>query len=342
MRDILEILIAIGNARRVVAPGMRRAFFIALFFLAPAFVWADLIPTYSATLDLIMVPQYPKPGDTVTLTVGGYGGSADAATYIWSVGSDVVLQGVGAKTFTLTAGALGDTQIVTVLATDNGIPKAAAQATIRPADIDIVWEGKTAAPPLYMGRPLPNGGSTITLLAVPHIVSGGKEIAPDSLIYNWQEGGAPLGNVSGYGKSSVKVTPPRFGDSFIVSVRAQTKDGTLAAEGSAIIQPQNPSVVVYENAPLLGVRFEKSASGAFVFTEEEVSFRAFPLFVESPAALLYQWALDGEAFDVDPGNPRDVTFRKVGSGSGAHSVTFSFSSPTSFLEHAESSFTLTF
>ncbi len=99
---------------------------------------------------------------------------------------------------------------------------------------------------------------------------------------------------------------------------------------------------MYENVPLLGIRFDRSVSGAFPFPENEVSFTAFPLFVTNPNTLSYQWSIDGEPFDVDPQKPRDVTFRKVASGSGSDAVLFSFSNPDSFIEHAENAFTLTF
>lgn len=320
---------------------MRQVALAAVFLLAPIAVSADLLPTFS-TIELGMTPQYPRPGETVTLTAVDYSGNANSTVYIWSVDDTVVLSGIGAKTLSIPAGAAGSAQTVSVIAEENGSAEGAATAIVRPADVDLVWEAETLVPPFYIGRPLPNGGSTVRVLAVPHIILNGIEASPNTLIYTWKENSASLGNQSGYGKSSIVLTPPAFSQSFTVSVHVQTTDGTGAADGGVTIQPQNPTAIVYENAPLLGIKFNSAIANSFPFPGDELSFTAFPLFVSAADALAYHWTLDGQAFDVNPEKPGDVTFRKVGSGTGTHAVTFSFQGQTNFLEHAQSSFTLAF
>lgn len=319
---------------------MRRAALIGMVFLfsaLPLFAAAD-----TGALQLGMSPQYPKPGDTVTLTATDYLGNADSMTYTWSVNGAVTLQGVGEKTLSLPAGAAGSEKTVVVTAGQNGATEDTATAVIRPADIDLLWEGETSVPPFYIGRPLPNAQSQITFLAMPHIMSGGSELPASSLIYSWGENGVPVANASGYGKSSAVLTPPTFSQPFTVSVHVETPDGVGAADGSVTIAPQAPRALIYEDAPLLGVRFEKTIPANILFSGTEMSFAAFPVFVANPSALSYQWTLDGAPFSVDPAQPGDVTFRKTGSGTGTHAVTFSFTNPARFLENGSAAFTLQF
>jgi hypothetical protein len=231
--------------------------------------------------------------------------------------------------------------VISVVEVLNGEPVAQAQALIHPGDVDIAWEGETVVPPLYAGLPLPNGKSAVRLLAVPHIAGSEGEVASDSLVYSWKENGLAIGT-AGYGVSSIEVAPPLFGQSFTISVHAETPDGTGAGDGEVTIQPQNPLVGIYENAPLLGILFNANIRGTVPFPTDEVSFRAYPFFVSNPESLATSWTLDGQPFSVDPAKPLDTTFRKVGSGSGSHSVTFSFKNDGNFLEHAASSFTLSF
>ncbi|MBI3573948.1 hypothetical protein HY090_02770 [Candidatus Kaiserbacteria bacterium] len=319
---------------------MRRVFLIAFFLIVPLFASAELIPTYG-TLQLSIRPQYPAPHETVTLTASN-AGSNGGETYIWSVDDTIVLQGIGEKTLVLPAGDSGSTQTVSLITVDEaGNPQGVASMLIRPADIDLVWEAKTAVPPFYTGRPLPNGASAITLLAIPHIILNDTELPTNALIYTWQVNGIPFAG-SGYGKSSVTITPPLFGTTFTVSVHAETPDGAGAADGITAIIPQTPEALLYENTPLLGIRFEKLISGTFALSGEEISLTAFPIFTQNPDALSYQWSLDGQPFAVSANAPRDVTLRKVGEGSGTHAVTFSFTNPQSFLENGAASFKLVF
>jgi len=315
---------------------MRRIFFGLFLLCTPLFALAD------GTISLGMTPQYPLPGQNVTLTASNFSGSADTASYTWTINGKTALQGTGAKTLTVAAGAAGSSQEVTVEARVNGESIGTDTVTIHPADVDLIWEGQTVTPPLYIGRPLANGGSRVTILAVPHIFVGSHEAAPDSLIYTWKINGATSGSQSGYGKSSIVVTPPSFAQAFTVSVHVETKDGA-AAEGSVVIQPQSPKILIYENAPLLGIRFDSAVSGFMSFPAQEISFTAYPLFVSTIAGLKYSWTLDGNTFAVDTERPRDVTFRKVGdTTSGTHTVTLSFQNPNNFLENGAASFKLTF
>jgi hypothetical protein len=272
--------------------------------------------------------------------VADYGGDSVNTSYIWSVNGALVAQGIGKTSIILSAGGLGSAQTVEVLAVEKEAARDHATTVIRPATVDMVWEGNTYKPPLYIGRPLPNGQSAVTILAIPHLTKGNGEVPANTLIYTWKINGTFAQKQSGYGRSSLSLNPPRFTAAFTVGVVVATPDGSVVAENSVSIEPRVPAVVVYENAPLLGMRFDKVIQGPFSFNTDEVSFAAYPLFANDASELSYTWSLDGIAFATNPADPRAATFRKVGTGTGMHAVGLLFRGAANFLEEGEKSFQL--
>ncbi len=315
-------------------------FFILL--LVPFAASAALLDSIQSPIEIGVSPAHPRPGDQVTLTVSDIAGDPGTTTYVWSVDGKVVDQGIGKTSISLTAGSSATSQSVNVLAVQNGAGRGSATVVIRPATVDLIWEGNTYTPPFYEGRPFPNGESAVTLFAVPHLFEGSTETPASTVVYTWKVDDVLMQKQSGYGKSNAVISPPLFGAAFTVSVEAATPDGLAVADETITIEPQTPSMLFYENAPLLGIRFDTAASGSIPFPIDEISFNAYPLFVNSADALSYVWKLDDNAFAVDPLHPRDVTFRKTGAGTGTHTITLSFDSATNFLEHGQGAFQLTF
>lgn len=320
---------------------MFRSFLFFVFFLLPLSASGALIPNVGSILDVSVRPEYPRPNDVVTVRVSDPG-NENSTAYVWSVNGKVVEQGVGATAITVTTSGVGEVKVVEVVATQNGQIRASGTTFIRPGLIDIVWEGNTVTPPFYGARPLPNGGSSLTLLAVPQLSVDGRVVDPSILSYSWRVDGIPVTNQSGYGKSSAILMPPRFGSAFTVSVSVTNQEGTAQAQSSVVIRPQTPKIIIYENAPLLGVRFNRIVSGLFSFKGDEVSFSAYPLFASSVQALTYEWSIDGKPFTVDQFKPLDVKFRKVGEGVSSHAVTITFNNPRNFIENGKGTFGLQF
>jgi len=315
---------------------------VAILSFAPIAAWGALLPTFGSLLEITLEPEHPRPGDSITVTVSDPSEERGVTAYMWLVNGKVVDQGVGHTSISLSANPLGTADTVRVVAIENGVGRGEATTIIRPATVDMLWEGNTYVPPFYIGRPLVSGQGTVKLMAIPHLAVRGSEIPAGRAVYAWKVNGVPLEKQSGYGKASISITPPRFGASFNVSVVARTQDGTVVAENSVLIEPQAPSLLVYEDAPLLGVRFDRALSGMFPFSGDEVSFVLYPLFVSNSRDVSYTWNLDSVPFAVDPAKPRAATFRKVGSGTGTHTVSASFENAKRFLERGDTSFQLTF
>lgn len=320
---------------------MARALLIFSLWLLPSLTMAALLPDVGAPLEISIRPEYPREDDIVTATVSGLS-NKNSVGYIWSLNGEVIEQGIGVTSITLQVGTIGSAEELEVVAVENGVAQGRVTTLIRPSSVDLVWEGNTTVPPFYISRPLSSGVGSVTVLAVPHLSLGSGELAPENLSYTWKVSGIPLTKQSGYGKSSVIITPPRFSAPFTVSVTVTNQSGSAQAESSVTIQPQTPKMLVYENAPLFGVRFDKAVFGTFSFIGDEVSFTAYPLFVSNAKALSYEWSIDGMPFAVNEEKPRDVTFRKVGEGTGTHTVVITFDNPKNFIESGKSIFGLKF
>ena len=321
---------------------MRSRILVFAFLCAPLFVFGQTVPTVETALELQIRPTNPRPGDTVTVEAQNISDD-DSVVYVWRVNGSVVDQGRGVTGVTFTAGSSGSATVVSVSAsTDQGFV-GEKTVTVRPSIVDVVWEGNTYTPPLYVGRPLATGSSSITLQAVPEIFQQGVRLAPTNLVYRWYINHSQAPVVSGYGEQSISINTPFFANPFTVSVLVTTPDGTIESSGFVTIQPFDPEIVVYENAPLLGTRFDQAIMTQFVLVEEEVTLEAFPLYVQTPRDLTYLWTLDSTAVEeVQKETPRMVTFRRQGAGSGRFTVGFSMKSLNRLFEKATTQFQLTF
>lgn len=318
---------------------MRHTVFLFALILAmiPLSGEAVIIPQITETVSLQVTPKYPKPGDQMIFNVHS-SGNADSFSYVWEVNGKTVAQGAGIISITIPAGDVGSRATVSVrLIGSNGLTQGAASRSIKPADVDIVWEGKTYVPPLYEGRPLTNASSRLTLLAIPFF---GSAVSPSGLTYTWEIDGRVLNNQSGRGKESVEITPPLFNNPFTATVRATSVDGSIIAEKSITISPVVPFAVLYQYSPLSGITFNRAASGVIPFKESEVAFNAYPFFVSDPDALSYEWNINGTPFINDTA-PRSITLRKENANdAGIYAIRIAFKNVVKAFESGAGAFNL--
>lgn len=316
---------------------MRTALLLFLA-LAPLGVAAALIGTSSVVTGITASPLYPTPGESVTLTANTLS-AGDTLTLSWVLNGATLGSGVGLKSLSTKAGPAGSRTNIVVTATDaSGAIRGSASYTVRPADVDLVWEGAAYVPAFYVGRPLATAESSVTVLAVPRLIENGTPLSAATLVYEWAVDGKKV--ESGYGKSILKTTPPLVNRPFVVSLTVRTVDGLYGASGSTTIAPVRPFVFVYEDVPLTGIDTNRALPAVATLTGDEVTYRAFPLFVESLAALSYQWKLNGAPLLSDPSDPRAATFRRTGAATGAFEVGFSFTNADSAFESGSRTFTV--
>ncbi len=316
----------------------RRYFFVLLVLLVflPTPSLADVTVRIGAT------PQYPSPNQQVTLTARSIA-EKGVYTYFWTVNGTLLTEGVDLDTVTIFAGRNGaETNVDVALVDINGNIAGTDSYALLPGSVDVVWEGRTYTPPFYRGKPYPTGDSQIVLQAIPHLMQSGAEIPANQLVYSWDIDGEKPRALSGYGKSAVTITPASFRHSTIVSVTAQTRDGSYAARTSTEIPTVTPQIVVYEDAPLGGIKLYRAMPSTVTFVGDEMTFWAAPFFVIDPGAMTFAWTLNDTPFALDQADPSSATFRKTGPGGGIFSVGVSVQRTGHIFEQAARIFNLSF
>lgn len=200
---------------------------------------------------------------------------------------------------------------------------------IQPQDVSIIAEPVASAPVLYPGKPLAPLEGTVRVVAVANLRdAAGKILSPASLSYTWTVDGAQIASASGIGRTSILVASPLQYRSRSVSVVVQNQSGGLAGSAELTFSPSEPTVRIYEQDPLLGIRFEHALSANFSIGDTEKSLYAasfsFPLLRGAP---LVRWSLNTALAQIGS----SITLRPAGSGQGtaALSVTASASDAAS-------------
>jgi hypothetical protein len=290
-----------------------------LMFALPSTAFAAFMPA-PVYVGIRATPEYPAPNSPVTLSAST-ARSAGEYSYAWFVDGELVAEGVDITSISIQTKNAGEETVIALEITDvDGVIRGTTDYVIQPGSVDVLWEGQTYTPPFYHGRPYPNNNSIITLEAVPHLFSTQGRFNKNELVYLWEVDGKAVPGKSGYGKSTIKVTPSRFKNATTVRLTVESRDGVHAARTSVIVPSVRPIFAFYEKKPLLGVSYERAVEGTYRLQKEEATFEVVPFFVNNPASLQYTWALDRVPFAVDASAPRTATLRKQGAGGGIFSV----------------------
>jgi len=221
---------------------MKRILFLSISTLILAFALIAPAHAQLGTADLIIstIPLQPQPLQAVQVKVSSYGFDLSQASITWSYNGAPIAAGTGRTSISITAP--GNGQVATISVTASGTDFAATTATLllRPASVDLLWEGiGSYTPPFYKGRALPSTGGVIRVTAIPAIN------APSGLSYSWSENGSALPDSSGYGKSSVIFQNDILNPDETISVTANS--ALFSGAGTTTITPGSPNVIGYFN-----------------------------------------------------------------------------------------------
>ena len=317
-------------------------FFAILFFLVfvPVGAFGQIIPSLPSSIEIQTIPETPAPNTIVAVQVQNVA-NKNSVLFTWKVNGQIIEEGVGLNKITLTTGRAGAPTVVEVTVSDGGEVVDSITRTISPAEVSLVWEADTYTPPFYPGRPLSTGESVITIAAVPTLVVNDTRVSANSLVYTWYLNGSQAPFRSGFGLSTISLSPPIFDSAFSVRVVVTTQSGTLSAQDSVTIIPREPEIALYEKHPLLGTLFNRMIQDNFQSFDEELTLSLFPLFVVDPENSEYTWSVEGDI--VDSGDtPRELTLRKTGSDRGTFSIRTSLETGRSIYERATRVISLTF
>lgn len=271
-----------------------------------------------------VAPQYPSPMSPVTLTFLSSSLDLANATMTVSVGGKQTYQG-SVQTLPVMLGKVGGVTNVLVKITSAGTVYNQS-LTLQPEDVVLITEPLSSSPVLYPGKSLvPKEGNTRIVAMANFADAAGRSIDPATLSYAWTVDGVRIANSSGIGKSAVIVASPLQYRDRTVSVVVQSQVGTLVGGTSLSLAPQEPSVRLYENDPLLGIRFEHALSTSYSMSGTEASLYAAPFsFPLTNGVPLLQWFLNGAPAQ----NGNLITLRPSGNGQGSASLSLTASAGT--------------
>lgn len=290
------------------------AILATVLLVAPAALAQNLEERTPFTLSIL--PANPAPFATVTVTP--VPGALDLGTAVMTVNVNgtQVYEG-NAQPTSVTVGKGGSSTSIRVTMRAGGFNPSQTVVVV-PQDVSLVMEPASSAPPLYPGKTSVSDEGTARFVAVASLrTTSSKSVPASSLSYAWTVDGVAVPAGSGIGKSSLIVAAPLQYRSRTVSVAVQTVDGALRGTLSLSFSSAEPSLRIYENDPLLGVRFDRALSGTYETSESESSLYASPFgFSLANGAAAIEWFLNGSS--VHTGNL--ITLRPVENGKGNASI----------------------
>lgn len=252
-------------------------------------------------IGIVTTPENPAPNQSVTITLSSYVDNLDSVLITWSVDGKKVLSGVGDKSFSLTAPALGKkTNVIATISLSDGdlnetIP-------IKPALITMLWQANDSyVPPFYEGKALPTPQSQIKVVAIPEIKNGSSFVDPANMTYAWQLDQTNDANNSGYGKNSFVYVSDYLDNSNGVSVNASTLDQQDSITGSVNVTTTTPKIDFYKNDPTMGTIWDQAITDGYNITGNEI-IQAAPYFISPKDPrnpfLTFIWSLNGSQVSV--------------------------------------------
>lgn len=311
-----------------------------------------LNPVYSQTLgnsangvSIIIIPENPKPNQTMTATVQSYVTDINSANITWKIDGSTIKDGIGEKIVNFkTKGSGFDTQLDVQIVTKDGEIMTQTM-NISPSNTDLIWQSEGFVPPFYKGKVMFAHQNKITFIAIPHILSNGKEINPKNLIYKWTQNGKVLEEGSGYGKNTLTITGSIISRSITIEVEVSTPNSSQTSYAQTTVTPTDPTIVFYEKDPLYGIQFQKAIAGSTLLDSPEIDIVSIPLFfgvdVYNPSELSYKWYINGTPINNDFSEYEQI-FRQKEGVSGVSKISLKLENSKKVLQFVSTSFNLSF
>jgi len=291
---------------------MRLFFILSLILLntsaltASAQISAQGIAT--PELSLVVEPDFPRPGESVTVTLNDYGGDAYGSNITWLYNGQVVDEADNRRSVVLTAGELGgETKIEAVLNKPSG-RKDVLSTIIKPIYLDIIIEAQTRVPDFYLGRALPSIGSMVNATA---LVNDGS--FRTDLVYTWRLDRQVLEGGPIRGRNQVSFATPR-GDTSVLTVQATEPNGNVLARRSIFVAAVLPTISFHEVSTLFGVR-KTPIDNELILVGSTATIQAEPYNLDiriynNPD--IAQWKINNSLSQNQGGNPYQITFQTTG------------------------------
>ncbi len=315
---------------------------ITLFFSLGVIAHAQLqTPVDGVTIQADVA--YPKPGQSIEISVESYNLDLNSASIVWTAGGKALGQGIGLTKTTVIAPKIGGK--LNVLVTIKGADGREVQKaiTIQTSSVDIIWESNGYIPPFFKGKSPYTYQNTLKLIAIPHLsLDGVSEIDPKTLVYTWKLGGKYIDGGQGYGKQSVEIPSDDLPRDLDISVDVSNREDTLHTAATFALVPGEPKLNFYEEDSLYGIIFNKGLSGRVPLRNTEMKVIAIPFgFNLINKDISYAWSING----IDQPNllkKRSITIRAKGDSDGSSAIDLDIRNQDNILQGAREGFTVYF
>lgn len=318
-----------------------------LRFIFLAYILVAVFPVSALAvgpLDIINVrlnPKTPGVGENFKITLESFSMDLDSSSIVWYVNKDPIKQGVGEKTFTYRAGEFGDIlHIQAVILTPSG-RRIEKNIDIAPAEIDFLWEAQTYTPPFYKGKALPTYKSLVKVTAIPRYNNSSSDAK--NFMYLWKYN-RTLTVGQGIGKNSALIQMGYPDSPVPISVEVALPDNSWTGSFNTSIKGKNALVRLYEQAPLLGIKFNHILNGATIGTGNQFTVKAVPYFFSTDDylndSLIYTWRVGNK--NSIPGLDKSVmSVTKLGQGAESFSFNLKIQTPKHLLQEGSAAASIT-
>lgn len=267
-------------------------------------------------LSLVLSPEFPKPHETVKVSVNDYNIDTLGSTITWYVDGEELPDLKNERAITLDAKGLGEKSEVGVLITNPKMPAFSATQTVIPVAIDTILEADTYVPTFYKGRALPSREATVRAIAVVHDGTN----APDTRYsYKWTLNDSVLYGGPVTGKNVAEFIMPRY-DGARLTVDVFNKDSVHVGRQSFLLKLTDPEMHFYENSALRGLS-QKEIGSSYALTKDEVSVFAEPYFMNTNTITQSfadtSWKINSVETEADTQIPNAITLKRVGEAGDA-------------------------
>ena len=294
-------------------------------------------------VDIQLDSAYPRPGQSVEVSIESYSFDLNSSSVVWTVGGKVVEQGVGIVKIKVTSPQIG--KKLEVRAGIKGADGREVQKsiTIQTSSIDIIWESSGYTPPFFPGKLPFYYQNSLKLTAIPHLSTNGvSEIDPKTLVYSWKLGGKFIDDGQGYGKQSVTIPADDLPKDLDITVDVTSRDQTLHTASGIRITPSEQELLFYEEDSLYGVLFNKSLTGRNFLKNAEMKVLAVPYgFNILNKNISYTWSINNIE-QPDLIKNRSITIRTKGDRDGSSSINLDLRNQDDILQGARGGFEVYF
>ncbi|MBP6865988.1 MAG: hypothetical protein KBC12_00380 [Candidatus Pacebacteria bacterium] len=319
--------------------------FLALVFFLPFSTTRAQVQETDVSIGVN--PTYPKPGESVVVTLNSFTVKLDKAFIIWSVNGVERANGVGKKSFSFNLDPFSSKTQVSASVSNVAGDTITKNIFINSVDVDVLWEAVDSyVPPFYRGKALGVREGNFKIVVIPNIISSRGKLSPGNLSYNWKKDGAVQVSVSGFGKDSFVYKNSYLDESNEIQVEISDVESKTKT-GSKITIPtlSKPEIFFYRRDPKLGLALEKTIVDGYSLGETPETIVAVPYFFSpknlNSQILSFNWSSGGEGIKPNR-NRNEVTVVAPKGSSGGTELKVVIENKGSLFQTLEKKLNVTF